>query len=77
MNLSIQKSTSSPFYKDVSCRKGEGSGRDNALLDPCLASFRKILNSTDPIANLVACTSFDRREVKLIYRNFKQVTRKL
>lgn len=71
MNLSIQKS-SSPFYKDVSSKKGD-PGRDHIPFDPCLTSFRKILNSADPIANLVSCTAFDKREVKLIYRNFKQV----
>lgn len=71
MNVSIQKS-SSPYFKDVTGRKGEPS-RDSLPLDPCLISFRKILNSPDPIANLVSCTHFDRRQVKLIYRNFKQV----
>lgn len=42
----------------------------------CVQSFRKILHSKDPIGCLVSCTKFSGREIKLIYRNFKQVREK-
>lgn len=39
----------------------------------CVQSFRRILHSKDPIGCLVKSTRFNAREIKLIYRNFKQV----